>query len=235
MSSAGFPLWKKLLLELAGTFAMSFFGPATIVVGFLVPGLDSLSRLFFDALVPGLALATCIATFAKYSGSHVNPAITVTFAASGSFKREFVLPYALSQLVGALLGGFALSLIFDASVPAASLGSNKLGTGVTPAEGIALEVAGTMALCLVVLWVVAFVHGTGKQGIVVGATLSALIFVLGPISGGSFNPFRSLGPALFAGYLDSQYVYLVGPIVGAALAGALFRALRKRPLKNLGS
>ena len=235
MSSAGFPLWKKLLLELAGTFAMSFFGPATIVVGFLVPGLDSLSRLFFDALVPGLALFTCIATFAKYSGSHVNPAITVTFASSGSFKREFVLPYVLFQLVGALLGGFALSLIFDSWVPSAHLGSNRLGAGVTPVEGIALEVAGTMVLCLVVLWVVAFVRGTGKQGIVVGATLSVLIFVLGPISGGSFNPFRSFGPALFAGYLDGLYVYLIGPIVGAALAGALFRALRKRPLKNPGS
>src|SRR5205814_5126108 len=130
------------------------------------------------------------------------------------------------QLMGALLAGLVLRTVFDSEVPSASLGSNRLGTGISPIEGIALEVAGTMALCIVVLWVVASVRGTGRQGIIVGATLTALIFFLAPISGGSLNPFRSLGPALFSGYLDGLYVYLVGPIVGAALAGALFRALR---------
>jgi glycerol uptake facilitator-like aquaporin len=213
--------WKKYLLELAGTFSMSFFGPATIVAGLLIPWLDGPSRLFLDALVPGLTLGTCIATFAKYSGSNVNPAITVAFASYGSLKKKFVLPYVIFQLMGGLLAGLALRTVFDSKVPSASLGSNKLGTGVSSIEGIALEVVGTMALCLVVLWVVASVRGRGRQGITVGAAVTVLIFFLGPISGGSFNPFRSLGPALFSGYLDGLYVYLVGPIVGAALAGVL--------------
>jgi glycerol uptake facilitator-like aquaporin len=83
MGWSGFPQWKKYLLELAGTFAMSFFGAAAIVVGFLLPWLDGPSWSFLAALVLGLTLGTCIATFAKYSGSHVNPAITVTFASYG--------------------------------------------------------------------------------------------------------------------------------------------------------
>jgi glycerol uptake facilitator-like aquaporin len=57
-----------------------------------LPWLDHLSRSFLDALVPGLTLGTCIATFAKYSGSHVNPAITVTFASSVSLKKRLVPP-----------------------------------------------------------------------------------------------------------------------------------------------
>lgn len=231
MGSPELPLWKKCLLELFGTSAISFFGPATIVVGFLVPWLDDVSRLFFDALVPGITLAICIATIAKYTGSHVNPAITITFTFTSrvSFRPGLVAPYFLSQVLGGLLGGFALRAIFDSIVPSASLGSNKLGVGVSPVEGIVLEIIGTMALCLVVLAVVAFVPGAGKQGAIAGAALSVLIFVLGPVSGGSLNPVRSLGPALFAGYLEGQYVYLIGPPVGAALAGLLFRALRRSP------
>ena len=225
---AAFPVWKLLLLEMVGTFAMSFFGPATIVTGFLIPGLSQVQRLFFAALVPGVTLGTCIATFAKYSGSHVNPAITITFAACGHFRGGLILPYVSSQLCGALFAGLALRLTFDSASPSAALGSNMLGNGVTPAVGTILEIEEEILLCLVVLGVVAFVRGTAKQGAIVGGTLSVLIFVFGPISGGSMNPFRSLGPALFAGYFDGLYVYLIGPPVGAALAGLLFRTLEKR-------
>ena len=119
-------------------------------------------------------------------------------------------------------------LVFDSVLQSASLGSNKLGTDVGPVEGIALEVIGTMSLCLVVLYAVAFIKGSGKQGIVAGAALFVLIMILGPISGGSLNPVRSLGPAIFSGYLDGQYVYVIGPIVGAAIAGVVFRAERGR-------
>ncbi len=228
MGSSGFPQWKKYVLEFAGTSAITFFGPATIVAGLLVPGLDGTTRLFFDALVPGITLATCIATFAKYSGSHVNPAITVTFTSSGSFKGKFVLPYFASQLMGGILAGFALWAIFQNLVPSAYLGSNRIASGVVPVEAIALEIAGSMLLCIVVLVVVAKVNGAGKQGILVGVTLSVLIFALGPVSGGSFNPIRSLGPALFSGQLDEMYLYLTTPIVGGALAGLLFRSFQRR-------
>jgi len=230
LGTQGFPLWKKCVLELVGTFVMSFFGPATIVIGFLIPSLDGISRLFFAALVPGIALFVCITAFASYSGSHVNPAITLTFTTSGSFGKGHVIPYVFSQLVGGVLGGLALYSIFDSLVPPAFLGSNRLGPGVSPLEGIALEVVDTFVLCLVVLWVVSNIRGIPKQGAIVGGTLSFLIFTFGPISGGSMNPYRSLGPALFSS-LDEIHVYIIGPLVGAVLAGFVFKAFKARQIK----
>src|SRR2546428_4525804 len=126
-------LKTKFLPELVGTFAISFFGPAAIVVGFLVPGLDPTGRLFFAALVPGCTLALDIRFLARYSGAHVNPAITVTFASAGSFKRGLVIPYFAFQLLGGILAGLTVYLVLHSVVQAASLGSNKLGARVGPA------------------------------------------------------------------------------------------------------
>jgi glycerol uptake facilitator-like aquaporin len=171
-------------MEMVGTFAMSFFGPAAIVVGLLTPSLSPVQRLFFDALVPGIAIFACIVSFAKYSGAHVNPAVAVSFAASGRFRSSLVIPYILFQFFGCLMAALALRTIFESAVPSAALGSNMLGVGVTPAQGIILEIEEEIILCLIVLSVVSLVRGTAKQGIIVGATLTLMIFTFGPISGG---------------------------------------------------
>jgi len=225
-SSSDRGLKTKLLAELVGTYAISLLGPSAIVVGLLIPGLSDLQRLVFAGLVPGITLASSIIVFGKVSGSHVNPAITVTFASAGSFRRGLITPYILIQLTGALLAGLTLKLAFDSAAPAVHLGSNMLAAGVTPLQGIVLEVIDTAALCLVVHHAIVFSSDVVKQGAAAGVALSALILVFGPVSGGSMNPFRSLGPALFSGYLDGLYVYLIGPTIGAALAGFVFRLER---------
>jgi len=221
-------LRTKVLSELVGTFAISFLGPAAIVVGFLVPGLDATQRLVFAALVPGVTLAVEIKFLAKYSGSHVNPAITVAFAAGGKFRSGLILPYFATQFVGGMLAGLALLLVFDSKVPSASLGSNMVSAWVSLPEAFVFEVLGALVLCLVVLFDVALVKGAGKQGIVAGIALTILIYILGPVSGGSMNPVRSLGPAIFSGFFDRQYLYLICPPIGAAIAGLVFRAERGR-------
>ena len=231
-SSDAVRLRTKLLSELVGTFAISFFGLASIVVGFLLPGLDSLQRLAFAASVPGITLAFDVKFLAKYSGSHVNPAITATFTTAGSFTSRLITPYIVFQIIGGLLAGFALSMLFDSRVPMAYLGSNTIAPGVSPFEAVLLEIVGTTILCLVVLYVVAYVRGAGRQGIIAGIVLSTLIFILGPISGGSFNPVRSFGPALFSGLFEGQYVYWIGPPIGGAIAGLVFKAFRKSRARN---
>ncbi len=225
-------LRTRLLSELVGTFAISFFGPAAIVVGFLVPGLDAMQRLLFAAAVPGVTLAVAIKFLVKYSGCHVNPAITITFTAAGKFRSGLILPYFAIQVVGGLLAGLVLLLLFDSEVPSAALGSNMVAGGVSLPEAFVLEVLAALILCLVVLYDVALVTGAGKQGIVAGIVLTILIYILGPVSGGSMNPMRSLGPAVFAGFFDKQYLYVVCPPIGAAIAGLIFRAERGRHAEN---
>src|SRR2546427_5743221 len=114
----------KLLAELVGTYAISLFGPSAIVVGLLIPSLSDLQRLVFAGMVPGITLALSIIVFGKASGSHVNPAITLTFASAGGFKRGLIAPYILVQLMGALLAGLNFELAFDSLAPPAQLGSN---------------------------------------------------------------------------------------------------------------
>jgi glycerol uptake facilitator-like aquaporin len=229
MSSSDAIHWKsRFLSEVTGTFAISFFGPAAIVLGFLVPGLDANGRLVFAALVPGVVLALGITFLAKYSGCHVNPAITVTFASAGYFKRSLMIPYFAFQILGGMLAGLALLLVFGSLVPSAALGSNMVSAEVSIPEAFFLETVGAMILCLVVLYDVALVNGAGKQGIVAGIALIILIYILGPVSGGSMNPVRSLGPALFSGFYDRQYLYVTCPLIGAAIAGLVFRAERGR-------
>jgi glycerol uptake facilitator-like aquaporin len=225
-------LGTRLLSEFAGTFAISFFGPAAIVFGFLVPELDATQRLLFAALVPGVTLAVEIKFLARYSGSHVNPAITVAFSTSGKFRRGLVFPYFAVQFAGGMLAGLAMYLVFDSMVPSASLGSNMVSAGVSIPEAFFLEVVGAMVLCLVVLYDVALVKGAGKQGVVAGIALFILIYLLGPVSGGSMNPVRSLGPAAFSGFYDRQYLYVICPIIGAAVAGLTFRTERGKRLEK---
>jgi glycerol uptake facilitator-like aquaporin len=105
-----------------------------------------------------------------------------------------------------------------------SLGSTKLATGIDPALGIALEALGTFALALSALIAATRLKKSQHQALFVGGTLAILILLIGPSTGASFNPARSLGPALAAGYLSNLSVYFVGPIAGALLAGLIFRA-----------
>jgi len=218
---------KEYFAEMWGTYILVFIGPASVVVASLTPGLSSLEALVSVALVFGCTVASVITFLGKHSGAHINPAITVANAAAGIFKMELVAPYVAFQLAGGLLAGLSLDVVFKGLASTAYLGSTKLAVGVTPVEGIALEIAGTFALAISALSASSFVRSPVKQGAIVGATLFALIMLIGPLTGASFNPARSLGPAVFSGYLSGQFVYWLGPLAGAGLAGLMFGVLRR--------
>jgi glycerol uptake facilitator-like aquaporin len=163
----------------------------------------------------------------RFSGAHINPAISLAFSFAGTFRRRLFLPYVASQLTGGLLAGLSLKVVFGSIASSADLGSTKLAAGITPVEGIALEAVGTFLLSLTVLLVAHSVRNSVEQAILVGTTLFILISIFAPLTGASFNPARSLGPSLFSGYFANQAVYWVGPLLGAACAGLIFRALEK--------
>jgi len=208
-----------------GTYLLVFFGPGSVVAASLL-GLTSAEALLFVAAVFGTTVASVILALGRFSGAHINPAVSVGSALAGLLKSELFLPYVLFQVIGGLLAGLSLKVAFGA-ISGTTLGSTELAAGITPVEGVGLEIVGTFFLVLSALTAANFVRSSVKQGILVGGTLFLLILLIGPFTGASFNPARSLGPSLFSGYTGGQLVYYIGPVVGATLAGLLFGALRK--------
>jgi MIP family channel proteins len=205
-----------------GTYLLVFIGPASVVVASTLPSLSSVEALTFVAAVFGCTVGSIILVLGRHSGAHVNPAITLASMLAGAFNRELFVPYLVFQITGGLLAGLSLFLAFRTFPSSASLGSTKLAVGIGPLEGFALEVVGTFLLAISALAASSFLKSPARQAVLVGATLFVLIILIGPLTGASFNPARSLGPSVFSDYLSGQIVYLVGPLIGAVCAGLMF-------------
>lgn len=213
--------------EMLGTFLLVFIGPGSVVVASLLLPVSSIEALTFVAAVFGCTVGSIIFVLGRYSGAHVNPAITVASVLAGAIRRELFIPYLLFQVAGGLLAGLSLLLVFRTFQSSASLGSTKLAAGITPLEGVALEAVGTFMLATSALAASSFMKSPAKQAALVGGTLFVLIMLIGPLTGASFNPVRSLGPSVFSDYFSGQIIYLVGPLLGACCAGLIFGMVRK--------
>jgi glycerol uptake facilitator-like aquaporin len=162
----------------------------------------------------------------KHSGAHINPAVTIAHAFSKRTRNDFVLPYLCFQALGAVVGALTLRLFFlNRNVFPADVGSTELARGVNPLYGIGIEAIGTFLLCSAALTAAFYVRKPIWQAALVGATLFFLILLFGPLTGASFNPARSLGPALWSWHWGDEYVYLLGPLTGAAFAALFFQLI----------
>ena len=129
--------------------------------------------------------------------------------------------------MGGIAAGFTLKMLFS-SFDKTNLGSTKLESGIDPLAGILIEVIGTFFLASSALVRGKHFQERTHRALLVGATLFLLIMLIGPLTGASFNPARSVGPAVASNYFDNLYVYLIGPIIGALLAGILLRLVKDR-------
>ncbi len=210
---------RKLVAECFGTYALVFAGTGAIIINDVTDGAISHVGI---ALTFGLIVLAMIYSIGDVSGCHLNPAVTLGFFISKRFERKMVLPYILSQVFGAVLasltlrGMFAEHLTLGATLPAGSW-----------LQSFVLEFILTLILMFVILSVSA---GSKEQGILAGVAIGAVISLeamfAGPISGASMNPARSIGPALVAMRLDSLWIYLAAPVLGAAVAVCLCRIIR---------
>lgn len=212
---------KRYAAEVLGTFTI-VFAPVALSASGKLPGGDG--TLLGAALVSGLAVLAMIYALGPISAAHFNPAVTLGFAAARRFPWRFVVPYWASQLIGAVLAAAVASLLFGgghgAHVPSdPSLVVRNLGT----------EVVLSFFLMLVIISVATDKRVSGAvPAIAIGFTVVFAVLIGGPITGGSMNPARSLGPALFAGgpALSNYWLYLVGPMLGAVLGALSFEAIR---------
>jgi aquaporin Z len=201
---------KKLFAEFLGASGIVFAGAGAIVVNDQT-GLIGHAGV---ALTFGLIVLAMIYCFGDVSGAHMNPAVTVAFAAAGRSHWREVPGYIGAQVLGALAASGLLNFLFPAS---ARLGATIPTGGVS--QSFVLEVALAFFLMLVVLSV-----STGSKekgltaGIAIGSVIALEAMFAGPISGASMNPARSLGPALVSGHLEHLWIYLTAPVLGALLA-----------------
>ena len=211
---------RKLLAECLGTFCLVFAGTGAIVINQASGGAISHVGV---ALTFGLIVMAMIESLGDVSGAHLNPAVTVGFWVARRFPGRQVLPYAASQLAGALLASGLLRFLFPAS---ATLGAT-LPAG-SAGQSFVLEVVLSGLLMFVILCVS---DGANEKGLNAALTIGGVVALeamfAGPICGASMNPARSLGPALVSGHLEHLWIYLGAPVLGALLAVPLCGCLRR--------
>lgn len=212
------PLARSLVAELVGTFALVFFGCGAIMV-------SAETNAFGHAGVAvafGLVIMVMIYALGHVSGAHLNPAVTLAFALSRHFPWPRVWLYWAAQVLGATAAalGLRVSLGDVANVGATAPSGSAI-------QSLAWELVLTFFLMLVIMAVATDTRAVGEAAaIAIGGTVGLAALVGGPISGASMNPARSIGPALVSADLGDLWIYLVGPVVGAALGSLVYVFLR---------
>lgn len=157
-----------------------------------------------------------IYTFGSVSGAHLNPAVTLGFFAAKRFDKKELLPYITSQITGAFSATLILKLLFPENQ---SLGAT-IPSG-NSAQSFVFEFILNYFLMLIILYVALGSKEVGViAGIAIGATILLEAMYAGPISGASMNPARSLAPGIISGKIETLWIYLIAPPLGA-IAGSL--------------
>ncbi|MCZ0904002.1 aquaporin, partial [Microcoleus sp. HI-ES] len=210
---------REAIAEFLGTFILVFAGTGAVMVNKTSAG--SVTHLGVS-FVFGAVVTAMIYALGHISGAHFNPAVTLGFWASGFFPKYKVLPYVLGQCAGAIA---ASKLLLITLGEVANLGATIPLNG-NWLQSLILETVLTFILMFVIL-------GSGLDrrahigfaGIAIGLTVGLEAAFMGPITGASMNPARSLAPALVGGIWEHHWVYWVAPIWGAQLAVAVYREL----------
>jgi aquaporin NIP len=181
------------------------------------------------ALVFGLVIMVMIYATGHLSGAHINPAVTLAFTLTRHFPARDAVAYMATQLAGALAGALLLLAIWTGKP--AQLGATvpSIGTGSALVYGIVL----TAFLMFVIIAVATDTRAVGAAAaIAIGGTVGLDALFGGPVTGASMNPARSFGPALAAGEWESFWIYVVGPVVGAALGALAYQLIRGEHAKE---
>lgn len=212
------PLHKRLLAEAFGTFWIVFAGTGAIVVNDLTGVITHIGI----AVTFGLVVFAMVAALGDISGAHFNPAVSIGFCIAKRFPSKLVVPYTLSQCLGAVLASAVLFCLFPVhGTLGATLPAN------TALQSWVFEFILTLGLMFVILGVST---GASEKGITAGLAVGGFVALealfAGPICGASMNPARSIGPALVSGNTQHLWLYISAPIVGAAVAVLLYSYIR---------
>ncbi len=213
-------LLRRAAAECVGVFALVFAGCGAIVAEAQHPG--SLGTVGI-ALVFGLIVMAMVYATGHLSGAHLNPAVTVAFVLTRHLPRGEALAYVCAQLLGALLGAALLGLVWPSDPAALGTTLPSIGT----AGALVYEAVLTAFLMFVIMAVATDTRAVGAAAaIAIGGTVGLDALFGGPITGASMNPARSIGPALVSGELHQLWIYVVAPLVGAAVGALIYQLVR---------
>jgi aquaporin Z len=210
-------LTRKYLAELIGTFLFLTIGYASVAAF----GAAGVSGLVVVPFAFPLGLLAAIFAFGHISGGHFNPAVTVAMLLDKRIVAMDAAGYIVAQALGAI-GAAALVLVVAGQASVAA-GVTKPGGGVTDIGALILEIVLTAGFVVVIL--TSTKRAPLLAPLAIPLTLVAIHFASAPLSGASVNPVRSLGSALVGGDLTGLWIYIVAPIVGAAVGWAVFRVV----------
>jgi len=222
--------WRRLFSELLGTFFLVLVAAGGGMMGQAFP--NTISRTA-AVVAPGLMVLAIILFMGKVSGAHLNPAVSLAFALRGNFPWRRVPGYIIVQLGGATLAALVLHAIVNVS---ATYGSNYPAAGYTGWAAFWMELLLTLGLVSVILGTASGAQNLGVVGAFGVGSYIALAGLWGsPISGASMNPARTFGPDLVSTTFTDYWVYVFGPLAGAALAVVVAFVLRGRGGGRAGS
>ena len=210
--------WNALIAEIAGTFLFFFVGiGAAVQVG----GQDA-AGLIVVALAHGVALAVLVSALAAVSGAHFNPAVTFGVWLAGQIPGRRALSYVLAQLIGGILAALAVRAFLPGTL-SGNLGLPSVAAGLDPLSALAIEAILTLVLLVAVFGTAIDPRGPKVGGLAIGFAVAADILMGGPLTGAAMNPARWFGPAAVTGVWDFSFVWVIGPLLGAALAAVAYR------------
>ncbi len=205
-------MMSKYFSEYLGTFGLVFAGTGAIIINDISGGVITHLGI---GLVFGLIIMTMIYALGEVSGAHFNPAVSFGFWLAKRLPSGELIPFVISQVLGALTASIFLKVIFPLH--------KTLGTTmphfVSATGDFFLETILTFFLMFVIIHVS---QGAKEKGLMAGVAIGGMVALeaifAGPITGASMNPARSLAPALVSGQVDFLWIYLTAPFLGAAVA-----------------
>jgi MIP family channel proteins len=226
------------IAELIGTFLLVLF------IGIILASNSGAGLGFTDFAVVGLlhafVLSMLVATLGGTSGAHFNPAVTVTLTALRKISPVDAAIYIVMQLVGAVAAALVVKVLITGAADATNYGATAVNPKFLSSDGAGFlaELLGTFVLMWAIVGTAVNPRGDRNWAPwIIGASLGFAVMAMGPLTGAGLNPARAFGPALvgdaFNGGGTFLFVYVLGPVVGALLAGIGYHALVIAPAEGV--
>ena len=234
-----YSLPQRAVAEVLGTALLVLVGPGSVVATLALAGSSTPAVTGADLLgisfAFGLIITAVVYALGKVSGAHINPAVTFGLAATKRFPWREVPTYWAAQVLGAVLGAFAIWAVFAHTGIKLGMGMTSFNESTTAwGSAVFAEGIGTAILMFAILGIVDKRSPGDLAGLVIGGVVVAIIMVVGPITGSSLNPARAFGPELISAIGGGAThwnqlipVYIVPGLIGSGVAAVAYDFLAK--------